>query len=137
MAIHFPPLAGSSKDERFARTSQFCVNDLAALTLALTPYRNIVVHPVYEGRGGHVRLTTNDGTWYTGFVNGEEGSIIDEILLPFLMEREVVHLYQLVVTPTGMDSARFSLCANGQCSYSTSEQSESELAEQLLAPIPV
>ncbi len=134
MAIHFPMHPHRAQDRRFARSSEFRVTSIPALREALSHYPNIVVHDVYEGRGGNVRLTTADGTWYTGFVNGEEASIVDEILLPLLMEREVVHLYQILVTDTGLDSACFSLCANGQHAYSLHAHSEAAVTEQLLTP---
>ncbi len=133
MAIHFPDHPFNDQDRRFARTSEFRVTDIEALRLALSHYPNIVIHEVYGGRGGCVRLTTKDGTWYTGFVNGEEGSIVDELVTPLLREREVVHMYQIVLTPIGLDTARFSFSAGGQYSYSTTAQNETDIATQLLS----
>ncbi len=125
--IEQPQLIGH---QSFARSSPFTVKDESALEAALQRHPNIDLHLIPAS--GQVYLSSVDGTWYTGFINGAEACVLDEILLPLLMEQEVVHLYQLAFTLQGLEGSRYSIAANGQWVYSDLRNIETAVAEQLL-----
>lgn len=133
MAINFPHIDLGPGTQRRAQSNVFRVKDRDAFQVTLRAYPNLLTS-IDPSDSKLVVLHSLDGTWYTGFANGEETCVLDEVLLDHMEEGQFVHLYLFAFSPTRAEFYHYALAWNGTWESGSLREIEQHMNDHLMQP---